>query len=250
MNRAVSGHAGLDLRSGTEGIVRPGSVEASTTGSYAVGIKERLYHDEARQRALATYIYYPTLSNEPPGLVGGSPVFKGFEAIPDAAMPAKTFPLVIISHGSGGNNFNQAYLALALARRGMITVAANHPGSTTGDSIPDIGAQAWLQVEDISFLFDSVLGDDELSPKIDPNAVGVIGHSKGGYSALAVVGARLDLDKFVRLCAQTPGDPNCAFYLRGGVDFERFDRSKVEANYRDDRFKIWLLRQRASPTSC
>ncbi|MET1459507.1 hypothetical protein [Yersinia enterocolitica] len=73
----------------------------------------------------------------------------------------------------------------------MVVVAANHPGSTTGDSIPEQSAQLWLQTEDISFIISKLLSEHRWKSALDEQAIGVIGHSKGGYSAIAALGATL-----------------------------------------------------------
>lgn len=44
------------------------------------------------------------------------------------------FPLVIISHGSGGGNMNHRDLALHLARQGYVVAAPMHPGDNYKDT--------------------------------------------------------------------------------------------------------------------
>ena len=57
--------------------------------------------------------------------------------VQDVAMgaPASTgpFPLIVISHGTGGMNMNHHELAAALARGGFVVAALTHPGDNYKD---------------------------------------------------------------------------------------------------------------------
>lgn len=116
-------------------------------------------HDEAfsrDSRTLASRIYYPTEAEGPRQNVGANPVFTGIAGQIDAPPAKGTFPLVVFSHGSGGNNTSQAWLAAALVSQGVVVIAANSPGSTTGDSVPAQSINLWRQTEDISALIDAI----------------------------------------------------------------------------------------------
>ncbi|KFK92312.1 MULTISPECIES: hypothetical protein [unclassified Serratia (in: enterobacteria)] len=65
-------------------------------------------------RQLVSRIYYPTSANGPQQMVGDRLVFAGINAQPDALPATGHFPLIVLSHGSGGNNSSQAWLAQAL----------------------------------------------------------------------------------------------------------------------------------------
>ena len=99
-----------------------------------VGITSRVYDDRVRDRRLAVAIWYPA----PPGTVEETTNFDGifpgrgaWEA-PLQASPAR-MPLVLLSHGSGGDGANLAWLAEALAGQGWIAAAVDHPGDRFGD---------------------------------------------------------------------------------------------------------------------
>ena len=47
--------------------------------------------------------------------------------------PGGPFPLIVYSHGSGGQRFISAFLTEALAARGYVVVAADHTGNTAVD---------------------------------------------------------------------------------------------------------------------
>lgn len=204
--------------------------------SYAVGEQNQHFTTRDPQRNLAVRIFYPTLSDAAPQLQAANGVFQGFSAIANAPLAAGTFPLVILSHGSGGNNASLAWLATQLASRGMIVMAANHPGSTTGDSSP--ATDVTLQTQDVSNLLDEVLVSKIWGRQIDTQKIGVIGHSKGGYSALALAGGLLTRQRFVAYCQSMPEMPDCQFYQHGKLNLQQLDKHRLEASYRDPRIRF------------
>lgn len=62
--------------------------------------------------------------------------------------------------------------------------------------------------KDISFAIDKVLeaneSDDVFKSMINPDAVGVSGHSMGGYASVALSGAVVDIDYLEELCSGSP----------------------------------------------
>lgn len=127
-------------------------------------------------------------------------------------------PLVVMSHGFGANRRFLAYLARHLASYGFTVASLEHPGSnaasvfTRGAVNPVLlkdksllPAQEFVErPRDVSFLLDQ-LAQRNLQPgllqgKFNTNQVNVIGHSLGGYTALALAGAELDLDSLRTAC--------------------------------------------------
>lgn len=204
--------------------------------AYETGLIKKIYVDSKRNRNFSTNIYYPTLSNKKITLVGDNPVFMGIEVRENVPVADLKFPLIILVHGSGGNNTNLNYLVDVLVSKGIIVVAANYPGSTTGNSIPKETVQAWIQNEDVSFLLDEVLKDKEINNNILIDSIGIMGHSKGAYTSIAKIGGKLNLDDFINYCAINPQMPDCVFYKSGNVDFKNINRLKFEKSYIDERF--------------
>lgn len=200
-----------------------------------VGLLDKTYYDGGRNRELNFYAWYPTDATENVTMHVDNAVFQGFSAIAEAPMRSGKYPLIVMSHGSGGNRGNQGWLATELTRQGAIVVAPNHPGSTSMDSAASTNILTWNRPQDISFIIDSVLADPQIAPMIDQERIAVIGHSLGGYTSFAIGGGELSLDRFIAYCDEFPANPDCSFYRKGEVDLTQVDRSKFEQSYRDER---------------
>jgi predicted dienelactone hydrolase len=125
-------------------------------------------------------------------------------------------PLVVISSGFGANRTFLGYLARHLASYGLTVASMEHPGSNmtwlaqpTTEALPDTLLSAAEFVErpqDISFMLDRLARLDRqpgaLQGKLNTNQVSVIGHSLGGYTALALAGAELNLDGLRAFCQE------------------------------------------------
>ncbi|MBF2001313.1 MAG: alpha/beta hydrolase [Synechococcales cyanobacterium M58_A2018_015] len=130
-------------------------------------------------------------------------------------------PLVVISHGFGADRRFLGYLAYHLSSYGLTVVALEHPASNvawlTGDSMAASSAERSTilpatefvdRPKDISFVLDRLSRLNQFSStlggKFNTQQVTVIGHSLGGYTALALAGADLSLDHLRQFC----NDPN------------------------------------------
>ena len=106
----------------------------------------------------------------------------------NAAPADGTFGLIVISHGAGGLSLNHRDLAIALASRGYVVAAPTHPRGKDKDIS---GPGVWVgRPKQVSRVIDAVLEDTELGSHIQRERIGVVGHSNGGYTALAVAGAK------------------------------------------------------------
>ncbi len=140
-------------------------------------------------------------------------------------------PLVLISHGFNSSRKHLAYLAHHLASHGLSVAALEHPGSsaawlraqaTPADSLvlkenSFFPARALLErPKDVSFLLDKLTKLNQksgpLQGKLNTHQVSIIGHSLGGYTALALAGGTLDLEGLRTICrtqnplGQAPAD--------------------------------------------
>ena len=192
-------------------------------GSQKVGRVERSYVDVQRlnwqgdgPRPMLSAIWFPTdsVAEEEPWLIGNRffPIFKAGWAIPDAALSDRNarYPLIVLSHGTGGAVAQLAWLADALASGGYIVAAVNHHGNTAIEEKTPQGFFLWWErATDLERLIDRLLHDDVFGSRIDPERIGAAGFSLGGYTVLELAGARTDLGQIERYCVGREDDPNC-----------------------------------------
>lgn len=112
------------------------------------------------------------------------------DVTPDCPLEGPPAPLIVISHGSGGNHLSHADTAIALAEAGNIVVSFNHPGDTTGDT----GRRIFLssltnRPRAVSRVIDHVLEVWPQRAHIDPGRIGFFGFSRGGFTGLVLAGA-------------------------------------------------------------
>jgi predicted dienelactone hydrolase len=121
---------------------------------------------------------------------------------PAAADGTRARPLVVFSHHSGGNRRSATFLATHLGSHGYLVAALDHSDVVApelqrrdGESDEQRAARVagWIanRVPDVRFLLDHVIGGAlaELRVGVDPGRIGIVGHSFGGWTALAAADA-------------------------------------------------------------
>ncbi|AKO95021.2 alpha/beta hydrolase family protein [Priestia filamentosa] len=99
------------------------------------------------------------------------------------------FPLVIISHGDGSTPLVYRTISQFLARNGFIVGIPQHPFNNREDnSLSGTIDNLRNRPNHIRTVIDWFLKESCFSPSITPNTVSLIGHSMGGYTALAIAG--------------------------------------------------------------
>lgn len=208
------------------------------TGSLAsaneqVGFRQTELADKSGKRDLKVALWYPASNTKAAGTVGENPVFKGIQAMPDAAPDGKTHPLVVLSHGYGGSWRNLNWLAGELVGQGYIVAAPDHPGTTTFNRDKEQAAQLWERPYDLSRVIDAVTTDSALAGKVEPGRIAAIGHSLGGWSVVALAGAQFDPARFDRDCTEQPNPRTCGLASelitpRGEVAAEKLKTMKAD----------------------
>jgi len=129
--------------------------------------------------------------SQPPGEVDlGKATLPG---VKDCALPDKPLPLIVVSHGRRGSflGHNDTYEVLADA--GFAVAAINHPGDTVLDLSRTDDLAIYVQrPNDIKRLIDFMVAASPFASGIDRERIGLFGFSRGGYTALAVIGANPD----------------------------------------------------------
>lgn len=193
-----------------------------------VGRDHRLFFDEERpswvqegKRPLAATIWYPSAvgSDETNWNIA---IFKaGRNALnADFVSTPEKFPLVVLSHGTGGAAFQLSWLAEILAENGFIVLAVNHHGNTGAeDALLLEGFVLWWErALDISSAIDHLLSDPIFGPRVDLARIAAAGFSLGGYSVISVAGGITDLEQWKVFCLENKDNPVCILPPEAGVN--------------------------------
>ncbi len=188
-----------------------------------VGVVTYELQDESRQKVITTEIWYPAIADPEAnawvyeGVIQGIAV-RGAEPDPKYA----PYPLVVYSHGMGAFRNQSIFLTESLASRGYVVVAPDHidawafVGGDFGGEGLEIDVDMFAgRPQDVSFLIDEVLArsagsDAILRGLVDESRIGVMGHSMGGYTSIAVAGAEFNLEDLKERC-ETETLAACAF---------------------------------------
>jgi len=166
-------------------------------------------------------IWYPAGTRTYAGFVGKNPVFKGVKAMVGAGVKSGRYPVLLFSHGSGGNMDVLSWMSSALAKRGIIVVGVNHPGSTSGDSSPRRSLQPAERAADLSAALDHLLADPYFSQFVDQDHIVAAGFSLGGATALSLAGVPFDAKAYAGYCERLDGKAqDCLFFAKGDVDLK------------------------------
>ncbi len=171
--------------------------------------------DPANRLKVVVWYPAPAGTRAEPIAVGppGAPFFSEGVGAPDAALVASParFPFVVVSHGTGGTAMDLSWLCAALAARGYIVASIEHPGNNALEAPTVAGATLWwMRADDLSRTIDGVLANARFGPRIDRARIGAAGFSLGGYSVLALVGARGDPALLGPYCEKKPETPVCS----------------------------------------
>lgn len=212
----------------------PATSELCPQGPFPVGVTTTVFVDSTRTdgftkepRTLVTEIWYPATDEArslPKNkysdfLTGGvtaeveavvektyklsvaelDKIFQD-DSVRDARVRAGKFPLIVFSHGNGGNRHQNTFWCDYLASHGYVIVSADHTGNANmtlikGKPIPYQGGQrsnsAIDRPKDMSFLLDQMTlwnlgGDSRFAGKLDLSAPCAAGMSFGALSAVDV----------------------------------------------------------------
>jgi len=108
----------------------------------------------------------------------------------DCAVTGDQLPLVLISHGDSGSYLGHHDTAAALADAGFVVAAVLHPGNNFTDNSQQNELTIFEQrPRHISRTIDYLTQHWSAHRQLDPARIGMFGFSRGGYTALALLGA-------------------------------------------------------------
>jgi predicted dienelactone hydrolase len=229
-----------------------------------VGMVTRDFVDEKRRnwqrtgpRPLRTAVWYPAeTSAKQETIFGGPPetqVFTSVTVLPSAEVSRESqkYPLILLSHGTGGSVVMLMWMGYYLASRGYIVAAVNHHGNTAAEGTP--AAQGfllyWERPKDLTVVLDKLLADPVFGSRIDRRRIGASGFSLGGYTAIAIAGGVFSQVEFDAFCNSRRRDFTCEpqpEFPEARVRFEELKKTDPVVrdslrhagdDYRDDRIK-------------
>ena len=175
-------------------------------GRFPVGVQTFEAHDNARNRLFPSEVWYPAA----PGHADLDPRIQDCftaplrnteqrqSAVRNAAAHAGPYPLIVFSHPSGGHRRTSTFLCTHLSSHGYIVAALDHSEviapelarlQNETEEQKNLRWQAVIEsrVPDARFLIDQMLHTEvwKTDAEIDCEQVGLVGHSFGGWTALA-----------------------------------------------------------------
>lgn len=171
----------------------------SATLAHAAGVQFIVIPPNGDSGALSGAVWSPCAS--PPQEVKLYSVIT--PGVLNCAVKGDELPLIVISHGQDGWFGGHHDTAEALADAGFVVAAINHPGDNalSATRTRDISI-AVQRPADIKRLVDYMLGAWSDAARIDPRRIGFLGHSRGGYTGLALAGANPDFKRAAAECGE------------------------------------------------
>ncbi len=154
-----------------------------------IGVHTIQYNDPKRERPIVVEVWYPTQEQGPfdeaEDLVWVHP-----KEIRDVLPSQGKHPLIIMSHGHGGDRRDRSWLVEYLIDSGYIVASVEHHGNSWRSYNSLLTLRFWDRAKDISFAITKLIKEPFLRKKIDRNRIGFIGYSMGGMTGLALAGAK------------------------------------------------------------
>lgn len=177
-----------------------GDYDPFAVGRFPVDVLTQQVPDRARDRLFPCEVWYPHQV--------------------EADAPTARRPLVVYSHQAGGNRRSATFLCAHLASHGYVVAAMDHSEvvqpspSVEGESETSRATRIQRiiadRVPDVLVLLDHLLaGADDLH--FDAQRIGLVGHSFGGWTALATP----DVDQ--RVCAVVAMAPGGTSHPKPGI---------------------------------
>src|SRR3954454_293546 len=171
----------------------------TTTVMHAAGLRAIDTSADADGPALNGAVWYPC--SQPAGMADLGKI--SLPGVKDCPLPDRKLPLVIMSHGRTGTFAGHHDTAETLADAGFMVAAINHAGDTSSDLSRTDDLSVYVsRPNDIKRLVDFMLATPAFASSTASERIGLFGFSRGGYTALAVIGANPDWANVTERCKE------------------------------------------------
>jgi predicted dienelactone hydrolase len=187
---APSGGGGIDP---DERRAPDGADVAAEWAPHSAGFSKLTLGQSVRRGGIKGAIWYPARAREAPTLEGVRVLRVARDAMP---VPGR-FPLVVLSHDSGGGHADHHGTAEHLARRGYVVVAITHPGDNEQDLSGVLGPEQLLgRCRHLSRAIDHVLSTHKYARIVDGSRIAGLGCGVGAYALIVLAGGVPDFRRF------------------------------------------------------
>ncbi|HSB96119.1 MAG TPA: dienelactone hydrolase family protein [Spongiibacteraceae bacterium] len=174
-------------------------VSLSAAVVHALGV-ERAIAPDPDDKPLSLRIWYPNDSQHADAVLG------------------EHLPLVVISHGAGGDNGGHEDTARALAAAGFVVAAVTHTGDNYRDqSYVHSGTHLVGRPRHVARNIDYMLTAWHAHRQLDAERIGVFGFSVGGFAALVLAGGQPNVAPIASHCRQVPMARECEYLSKNDV---------------------------------
>lgn len=148
-------------------------------------------------------VWYPAEGTPTPQRLG----LYSHQVVVDAQPIPGHYPLIVMSHGTGGSYSGHVDTAVALAQAGFIVAALTHRGDNWQDN--SRATQIEARPKALSRLITYMLYEAPERAQIDRDHIGAFGFSAGGFTVLAAAGGQPDFSRLVDHCKAHPAFFDC-----------------------------------------
>ncbi|HSE41287.1 MAG TPA: dienelactone hydrolase family protein [Acidobacteriota bacterium] len=181
------------------------NLDPFSRGNFPVGVRTFQVFDHSRNCEFPFELWYPSAAEysgqdlnikTQDHFINAAGKKRVQSSVRDAEASSEKYPLIIFSHASGMGRRSATFLTTHLSSHGYIVAAMDHSelvmkelarqkNETPIEKRARIQALIANRVPDVSFLLDQIANSAEI--KIDPDKIGIVGHSFGGWTALASI---------------------------------------------------------------